>query len=69
MVERGEQLGFALKPRKSIGIAGKRVRQDLDRDLALQPRIACAIHFSHSAAADQGDHFIRSETGAGGETH
>ena len=35
MVQRGEHLRFALEPREPLGIGGERVRQDLDRDVAI----------------------------------
>ena len=59
MIQRGEQFGFALKPREPIGIVGERVGQNLDRDLALQPRVARAIHLAHAACAEQRDDFVR----------
>jgi hypothetical protein len=40
MVQRGEHLGFAGESRESIGVAGKGRWQDLDRDLAIELRIA-----------------------------
>ena len=53
MVQRREHLRFALKPGEAIGIAGERVGQDLQRDVAIQLRIARAIHLAHAALADR----------------
>ena len=36
MVERGKDLGFALKPREPVGVGRDRRRENFDRDLALQ---------------------------------
>src|SRR5262245_46836780 len=35
MIERGEQLRFALESRETIGIGGEGVRKDLERDVAI----------------------------------
>ena len=43
VVECREQLRLTLESRQTVGVARKRFRQDLERDLALQPRIARAI--------------------------
>ena len=36
MIERRERLRFAREPRQAIGIAGEGVRQDLERDVAIE---------------------------------
>jgi hypothetical protein len=38
-----------IEARPSLGISGKERRQNLDRHIAPQPRIAGAIHFAHAA--------------------
>ena len=40
MIERGERLRFALEAHQAIGVAGERGRQDLERDLAIELRVA-----------------------------
>ena len=59
MVQRGEHLGFALEARQAFGIERELLRQNLDRDVAIQLRVARAIHLAHAARADLGDDFIR----------
>ena len=54
MIQRGERLRFALEAREPVGIACEGVGQDLDRDIAIQLRIARAIHLAHAARADLG---------------
>ena len=65
MIERGEDFGFALEAREAVGIVRERVGQDLDRDVALQPRVARAIHLAHAAGAEQRVDFVRAEASAG----
>ena len=67
MIQRGEHFRFALEARESIGITGQRRRQDLDRDLALQPRVGRPIHLPHAALADLGGDFVDAEARAGSE--
>jgi hypothetical protein len=69
VVERSQYFGFALKPGQSFGVRGKRVRQDLDGDLALQVRVGGLVHLTHATDANSGGDFIRTETGARGQRH
>jgi hypothetical protein len=43
-------------------------RQDLDGDLALQPRVGGPIHLPHSALTEQGGNFVDAGTGARSES-
>ena len=65
VVQRGEHLRFAFEAREPIGIEGEGFRQDLDRDFAIELRVACAVHLTHPADADDGADLIRTETRAG----
>jgi catechol 2,3-dioxygenase-like lactoylglutathione lyase family enzyme len=69
MVERGQHLRLALKSRNAIGIEGKQLRQNFDRDVAIQPRIARAIHLAHSAGTYQRQDFVRAETSTRSQSH
>ena len=42
---------------------------DLDRDRAIQGRVARTIHFTHAARAEGGEDFIRAEATAGADAH
>ena len=44
MIQRRERLRLALEPRQAFGVSCERVRQDLDRDLAIQLRVRRPIH-------------------------
>ena len=56
MGQRGENLGLALEPRHAFRVGGKRVGQDLERDLALESAVAGAIHLAHAALPEQAEH-------------
>ena len=53
MIERREHARFALEARQPIGVGDEGRRQDLDRDVAPQLRVARAIHLAHAARAEQ----------------
>jgi hypothetical protein len=56
--------GFLLEPMKAIDAGRECGRQDLDRDVTSEPRIACAIHLAHPAGAEQRHDLVRPEAGA-----
>ena len=62
MIERGEQLRFALEPRETIRVADEGVGQHLDRDVAAQLGVARAIDLAHAAGAERRDDFIGPES-------
>jgi hypothetical protein len=64
MIERGEQLRFAFESRDARGVDGDACWKDLERDIAIQPRIARAIHLAHSAFAQQIDNLIGADFGS-----
>jgi hypothetical protein len=53
MIQRGEQARLALEARDPLGMGREGLGEDLDRDIAPEPRIARAINLSHAAAAEQ----------------
>ena len=61
MIQRREDFGLALKARQSVGISGKRGRQDLDGDLTFQLRVRRPIHLAHTAFADRRGDFVDAE--------
>ena len=69
MVEGGEDLGFAREPRQPVRIARKPIRQNFDRDVTIQLRVARAIHLAHAARAKGREDLIRSESRAGCQSH
>ena len=69
MIQRREDLRFALEPGDAVRIVGEDVREDLDRDFAPQLRIARAINLSHAAAAEGSDDLVRPDARAGLDHH
>ena len=69
MIQRRENLRLAVKAREPVWIGRECVRQDLQRDIAIQLRIPGAIHLTHAACADRSDDFIRSEAGTWTQRH
>jgi hypothetical protein len=52
MVEGGQDLRLALKPRDAIGLGACVRRERLDRHIAPQPRVGGAIDLAHSASPE-----------------
>jgi hypothetical protein len=52
VVERSENLGFALETSNPICVPGKFVRQDLDGDIATELLVPGLIDLTHAAFAD-----------------
>jgi hypothetical protein len=69
MIERCERLGFACESGESVGVIGERIREDLQRDVAIEFRVTRPIHLPHPAFADLGGDFVDAETGTGCEGH
>jgi hypothetical protein len=69
MRERGDGLRLPLEPREGCGVRGERLGQDLDRDVAIQLRVARSVDLAHAACTKQRDDFVRAEASAGGDGH
>ena len=52
MIEGREHARFTLEPGEAVGIGSKGTRQDLDRDVSSQLRVAGTVHFAHPAFAN-----------------
>ena len=59
MIERREQLCLALEARDAVGIGRESIREKFQRDIAVEPRIARAIHLAHAARAESRHELIR----------
>ena len=59
----GERPALRAEAREPIGVAGQRRGQHLDRDVAIQLRVARAIDLAHPAGADERGDFVGPETG------
>ena len=69
MIEGGDALRLAREAGTAMGIGGATFEQHFERDVAMQLRIARAIHLAHPAGADQRHDFVRSEMNAWREGH
>ena len=61
MVEGRQHAGFPLEAGQAVGIGRDSLRQHLDRDVAMQPRVPGAIDLAHAAGADGPDDFVGAE--------
>ena len=61
MVECSQEPRFPLESRQAIGIGDNFVRQDLDGDLASEPRVARAIDLPHRAGTEQALQFVNAD--------
>ena len=55
MIERGDRARFLLEPSAML------LGEPFHRDDTIEPRVACFPHFSHAAAAQEGQDFIGAE--------
>ena len=69
VVEARDRFRLALEAGAECGIGGEGLGQHLDRDLAAEPGIAGAPHFTHAAGPKGSDDFVGAEAGSGGEGH
>ena len=69
MVQRRQGLRLAREPCKPFCISSEDARQNLDRDVAIELRIARAVHLTHSACSERREDLVWPETSARGETH
>jgi hypothetical protein len=60
---------FAIEALAQLRVRRERLRQNLDRDRAIESGIAGAVDFAHSTCADRRDDFVRSEPRASFERH
>src|SRR5262245_60877591 len=61
MVQRSEQLRFALESAGTVEVARKFLRQDFDGDVTLQFVVFGTIDLTHTALAEQRRDFVRAE--------
>ncbi len=64
MVQRREHLRLATESGQTIAIVGDRRQQHLDRDVAIQLRVARAVDLAHAARAKGGEDLVGAEARA-----
>ena len=67
MIERRERFRFALEAHQAIGIASKRLGQDLQRHIPIELRVSSPI--DHAAGANLRGDLVLTDAGAGGDGH
>ncbi len=67
MIERGEELRLALEPQPAVGLECEQLGQDLQRDVAIQLRVARAVHLAHSADTQRADDMVGTDSMTRGE--
>ena len=67
MIQRGQDLGFALEAREAIRVAGDRRRQHLDGDRPFQVAVGGSIDLTHTPRTDLRGDFVGAEVRAGSE--
>jgi hypothetical protein len=66
VIERRERPGFGLEAGRPVGIVRDAVEEELDRDLAIEPRVAGPVHFPHPAHAERGADLVYADAADGG---
>ena len=69
MIQRRNRACFAFEPRAQVGIGRQFRRQDLDRDGAIEARIAGLVDLAHAARAERRDDLEVAQANAGFEGH
>ena len=69
MIEGGDVLRLAGESGAALWIGGLAFEEDFERDVAIELRIAGAIHLAHPAGTHQRQNLVRSEPGAWSQSH
>src|SRR5262245_37235759 len=65
----GDRVRLTFKAAASIRIRRELWRQDLDRDAAIEPRVARLVDLAHAARAQGREDLVRTEPETGAEGH
>ena len=69
VVQRGGRPRLLLEAPQPVGVGTQPGRQDFDRDVATEPRVARPIDLPHPARANERDDLVGAESNAGREGH
>ena len=69
MIQRRQHLRFTPESGQPVGIARERIRQHLERDVAIELRVAGAVDLAHAAGANGSDDLVRPKTRAWTQRH
>src|SRR5262245_32264916 len=69
VIQSRENLSFALKSGKPVSVGGEDFRQNFERYVPAELRVARTIHFTHTARADGRDDLVMIQTHSRYERH
>ena len=69
MRELRDRAGLAVEALAELRIGGEGFGKNLDRDGAIEPRVAGLVHLAHAAGTNRGEDFIGPETSSEGQRH
>src|SRR5271169_5005037 len=69
MVQRRDGPRLALEALFGLRIVRQMCRQNLERNRAVEPSVAGAVHLAHPTCTGRGDYFIRTNARARGQRH
>ena len=69
VIERGERFRFTLEAGEALRVVDERLREDLERHVAAQPRVAGAIHLAHAPDAEEREDLVMTERGDRSQAH
>ena len=69
IVQRRQELRFALEAGEPVGIGGEKLREKLERDDPVKLRIGGAIYLAHTARPNPVEDFVNAEANAGRRRH
>ena len=69
VVQRREDFGLPLEPGETVWIGREEIRQNFQRDIAVELRVAGLVDLTHATFTDLGGDFIDAEAGAWVEGH
>src|SRR5262249_10914830 len=69
VVERGQELRFALEAGQAFAVGRELGWKNLQRHVAIELRIACAIDLAHTAGAERREDLVRAESSSRGKGH
>ena len=69
VIEGGERLRLAFEPGEAFGIGRNAVGEDLQRDFAIELRVARAEHLAHSARPEHGQNLVVADARSRYEAH
>jgi hypothetical protein len=58
VIQRSQEPSFATESSHAVGIAGKNVGNDFERNVAAQLRVASAVDLTHAACSNGGEDLI-----------